>query len=182
MTLPRTQPSSLAPMLGAALAQSVTLFTRPGQGQTGFGNREQLHLLGAKRPLSDPLMYSHAPFMAASFNAARHGIFELAVLTTVTTLLSILYHRTYERPGKLCTAESIVAKLLFAYGAAQLPRAPTPSLLRLECVFLSLTIACFFVTNIFKHLYDKLHIGMHIVPAIWCFFVGTYHSPLFSLF
>ena len=127
-------------------------------------------------------MYSHVPFLAASLNAARHGVFELAILTTFTTVLSILYHRGFERPGKLCTAESIVAKLLFAYGAAQLPRAPTPLLLRLEFVFLSLTIACFFVTNIFKHLYGKLHIGMHIVPAIWCFFVGTYHSPLFSSF
>ena len=163
-------------------ATAVSLFTKPGQGQVGFGNRDELHKNGACRHLLDALMVpSHLPFMAASATSFKNNLIDLALLTTVTTILSLLYHRRFERPGRLCTAEGLMAKLLFVYGAAQLLQAPTSQLFLVELLLLVLTMTCFFFTNIYKQLYDRLHIGMHLIPAVWCFIVGSYHQPLLRL-
>jgi hypothetical protein len=160
----------------------VSLFTKPGQGQVGFGNRDELHKSGAQRHIFDALMVpSHIPFMAASATSFKNNLTELALLTAVTTILSLLYHRGFERPGRLCTAEGLIAKLLFVYGAAQLLQAPTSQLFLVELLLLILTMTCFFLTNLYKQLYDRLHIGMHLIPAVWCFVVASFHQPLFRL-
>lgn len=158
-----------------------SLFTNPAQGQK-HNDREVLHRTGATRSLDDVMMYSHLPFVGASYIAYSHNLIELAIINSITLVLSLAYHRTYEKPGKLCLAEGISAKLLFIYGFLQLfniPSSSSPSLLLLsEVVCLVLTSGCFLLTNVFKHLYDKWHIGMHLVPAIWVAIVGAYHHPL----
>ena len=172
----RLYASSAAPANWSRTLSS--LFTSPGQGQAFNAARLDLHARGATRPWSDPMMWSHLPFVGASWAAFTHGVLELFALSSVTLVLSLLYHRTYERPGRLCATESIVAKVLFVYGAAQLLSAPSATLLYAELSLLALTVATFISTNLQKHLYDRFHIGMHLFPALWCALVGVYHAPL----
>jgi len=125
------------------------------------------------------MMWSHGPFVGASWTAAAHGMFELAALSGLTLLLSIAYHRSYEKPGRLCAVESIFAKLLFVYGVLQLIRAPKLSIFSAELLLCLGTIICFLATNFNKSLYDTFHVGMHYLPAAWCFLVAVFHKPFF---
>ena len=150
-----------------------------------MGPRAHLHAVGAKRPLSDPMMLlSHAGFFLSAPLAASRGLLDLAVLTSITTLLSLLYHWSYEKPGSLCFAESIVAKCLFAYGAAQIyyiPNALPWTFLAAEVACLIVTVAVFLYTNVVKDSYDDLHYLMHLVPGLWCGIVAAWHRPLLRI-
>jgi hypothetical protein len=161
----------------AATLQSLML--SPGQGQAFSEERLQLHASNARRAWTDPMVYSHGPMFAASCVSISRGIFELGLLGGVTLLLSIAYHRQFEKPGKLCAVEGIFAKLLFLYGSVQLFRAPTTALMNTELFCLFTTAAFFIFTNAYKKYYEQYHaLGLHIVPALWAGIVGLNHSPI----
>lgn len=156
------------------------LILLPGQGQT-HGDREEIHKLGKTRSILDPMMWSHIFFIIASYKAWEKNVLDLFIINTLTTILSIAYHCTYEKPGRLAAIEGLLAKGLFFYGCIQLMLAPSRELLLFELLFFSLTVMTFLVTNIFKELYNRFHIYMHVFPAIWAIIVALYHRPLIIL-
>ena len=164
----------------------ASLFTNPGQGQGGLTGRASLHAANARRSPWDPLMLpSHVGFVAGAALSLHNGLTDLAALTALTTLLSLLYHSSYERPGRLCAVESVFAKLLFLYGAAQLvlqaAALPRPFLL-VECACLVVTAGVFFYTNLRRESYDRWHWLLHVVPSLWVSVVASGHAPLLTLF
>jgi hypothetical protein len=100
----------------------VNLIT--GVGATGGGQkhsgRVELHLSGARRSLRDPQMWTHAFLASGAYLAFYKGLYDMFFLLLFTTPLSLLYHSTYEKPGKLAKLEGIFAKLLYIYGTVQL--------------------------------------------------------------
>ena len=108
---------------------------------------------------------------------------ELAVLQAGTLLLSLAYHRNYERPGTLATGEGLAAKLLFLYGSTQsllnLPPGAPHTLQAAEGCCFALTLGCFILTNFQKELYERWHpLGLHVVPGIWSSLVALEHASL----
>ena len=158
-----------------------SLLLNPGQGQAFTAERRELHALNERRAWMDIMVLpSHAPMLASSWCSLSNGVVELGLLSFVTLVLSVLYHRRFEAPGKLCTAEGITAKILFVYGVLQMPRAPSLMLFRAELLCAVGTAAFFVVTNAWKKLYDSFHpLGLHIIPAVWCAIVGLNHAPFF---
>ena len=158
-----------------------SLLLNPGQGQAFTAERRELHAVNARRKWLDVMVLpSHAPMLASSWFSLSSGVVELGLLSFVTLVLSILYHRRYEKPGKLCTAEGITAKVLFVYGVLQMPRAPSLPLFRAELLCAVGTALFFVATNAFKSTYDSFHpLGLHIIPAAWCAIVGLHHAPFF---
>lgn len=135
----------------------------------------------AVRAWTDPQMYSHAAFVPAIAASAlvTPGLPELALLQSVTLALSLGYHRQYERPSRLATAESVSAKLLFLYGAVQTTQSPSEALLVANSACFALTLGTFVLTNLDKSLYERWHpLGLHVVPGAWSFFVATGHTSL----
>ena len=148
-----------------------------GGGQTHNG-RAELHEAGAKRRLADPQMWTHLFFVMAGLMAFQNGIWDLLLLLTVVTPLSILYHHTYEKPGRLAQAEGVSAKILFIYGTLQILAAPTPALKYAELTFFLATVSIFVYTNLRNDLYDPWHCLMHVVPSAWSAVVAATHTPL----
>lgn len=149
-------------------------------GQT-YGIRKELHHRGARRSLTDKMVWTHLFFVIASLYSYHYRIFDLLILNTITTLLSFLYHIRYEKPGFLARLEGISAKLLFLYGFIQIFRVPNLSLALLEICCLCLTLIVFIKTNLNKDLYEPYHYFMHIIPPVWTMIVSMFHSPLFAL-
>lgn len=185
LTLLSSPPAALVlHMRMNAASRVVSLFTNPGQGQSSLEGRSALHASNARRSPLDPLMLpSHAGFGIGTVLSLYNGLFDLAALTAATTLLSLLYHASYEAPGRLCAAESVSAKLLFAYGAAQLLRAAAlpRHFLLVETACLVVTAGVFLYTNLRRESYDRWHWLLHAVPSVWVAVVATGHSPLFAL-
>jgi len=157
----------------------LLLFLKPTHGKS-FGVRQALHAMDAKRKYTDPLMFTHACFLLCSCVSLRRGLVDLFLLNTTTCLLSFLYHRSYEKPGRLAAAEGMTAKALFIYGVLQLIRAPPTFLLPEICLCIA-TVVTFVVTNLRSDLYDRFHILMHIFPSTWAFLVSLKHTPLLVL-
>lgn len=158
----------------------MSLMLNPSEGQAFSPERRELHEKGATRDLFDFQIVSHLPFAFAGACAGLNGIVELSLLAGATLILSLLYHRNYERPGHLCAVEGVCAKLLFVYGFVQLFRAPSPYVLAMELLCLITTSFTFIVTNSHKALYEQWHpLGMHIVPSAWGLLVAFFHSPFF---
>ena len=150
---------------GTLLERLLRLVTTPGTGQV----RASLPP-GARRSWSDLQLTSHAAFVPAiAISSARAPpLPELAALQTCVLLLSLAYHRNYERPGLLAKGEGASAKLLFLYGAVQTFHSPDAPFLAVNGACFALTLASFVATNFDKTLYERWHpIGLHIVPGVW---------------
>jgi hypothetical protein len=155
------------------------LLTSAGQSS---GNRLALHAVNAKRKWSDPYMWTHVFFVVNGIAAYQCKVFDLFLLTLITAPLSVWYHYSYEKPGKLAQLEGIAAKLLFAYGVAQIFYAPSLPLVIAEVVMLLLTVVIFLGTNLRPQLYDSYHCLMHVIPPIWATIVAVSHNPLIKFF
>ena len=151
------------------------LLTSGGQSS---GNRIALHAANAKRKWSDPYMWTHIFFLINGLAAYQNEVFDLFLLTLITAPLSVWYHYSYEKPGKLAQLEGIAAKALFVYGVVQIFYAPSLSLIIAEIFMLIFTVVIFLGTNLKPHLYDTYHCLMHIIPPIWATIVALYHTPL----
>ena len=153
----------------------------PGEGQS-HGNRSALHASNTTRSMSDPQMWTHIFFFINGYMAYQNKLYDLFLLTLITTPLSMAYHYSFEKPGKLAQLEGIAAKSLFVYGLTQIFRAPTMSLALLESFFLFLTISVFIGTNFRPKLYEPYHCFMHIIPPLWATIVAVTHTPIFKMF
>ena len=162
------------------LKEFVSLMT--GVGATGGGQshngRAELHKTGATRKYTDPQMWTHVFFVLAGVLAFQRSMWDLLLLLTVVTPMSLLYHRTYEKPGFLAKAEGISAKVLFVYGTMQIFAAPTMTLKLIEFSFFLATVGVFVYTNLHNDLYDPWHCLMHVVPSAWSAVVAVTHVPL----
>ena len=152
----------------------------PGEGQS-YGNRATLHAVNAKRGLLDPQMWTHVFFFQSMFFSYHARLMDLFILLSITTPLSLMYHYTYEKPGRLAQLEGIAAKALFLYGVVQLFYAPTLIIRTVEFILFLLTIVIFIGTNFQKSLYEPWHCLMHVVPTIWATVVAVAHKPLIVL-
>jgi hypothetical protein len=153
----------------------------PGEGQS-FGDRSALHLANARRKFSDPQMWTHVFFVVNGVAAYRFKLYDLLILTSITAPLSVVYHYSYEKPGRLAQIEGTAAKALFTYGLLQIFRAPSFSLVLIESLLLLFTVAIFLATNLRPHLYEPYHCLMHIIPPVWATIVALTHTPLIRLF
>ena len=149
----------------------------PGEGQS-YGNRATLHATNAKRGLLDPQMWTHVFFFQSMFFSYHTRVFDLFILLSITTPLSIMYHYTYEKPGRLAQMEGIAAKALFIYGVVQMFYAPNVTYRTIEFFLFLLTLVIFIGTNFQKSLYEPWHCLMHVVPTIWATVVAVAHKPL----
>ena len=116
------------------------------------------------------MVTSHVAFVPGIIVAAARQppLPELALLQSCVLLLSLAYHRNYERPGLLARGEGVSAKLLFLYGFAQTCRSPDPTFLLINGACFAATLGSFVATNFNKALYERYHpIGLHIVPGLW---------------
>jgi hypothetical protein len=159
------------------LSQVLNLL-KPGEGQLQQVGRGE----GARRTFADPQMWTHIFFLIGAFTAFRYKLYDLFILTLVTTPLSLAYHYSYEKPGRLAQTEGLAAKSLFIYGLIQIFRAPNTYLMMVECIFLCLTVVIFVMTNLQPKLYDPFHCLMHVVPPLWITLVALTHSPLKKIF
>lgn len=151
---------------------------KPGEGQLQQVGRGQ----DARRKFSDPQMWTHIFFFISGFTALRCELYDLFILTLTTTPLSLAYHYSYERPGRLAQTEGLAAKSLFLYGLIQIFRAPSMSLAFLEFMLLFLTVVIFVSTNLKPKLYEPYHCFMHVIPPLWITVVAATHSPLIKIF
>lgn len=151
-----------------------------GEGQT-FGDRAFKHSNNIKRSPTDPQIWTHIFFFVSYAICWKNRIWELAMLVGCTKILSLVYHFQYEKPGILAKVEGFSAKVLFAYGVAQIFNSVSPILTLVETFLMLLTSAVFIVTNIKKEFYDPWHCLMHVIPALWVSVVGMSHSPLIKL-
>lgn len=161
----------------SVLSQLLNLL-KPGEGQFQQIGREQ----GARRTFTDPQMWTHIFFIVSGFTAFRYRLYDLFILTLITTPLSLFYHYSYEKPGRLAKIEGMAAKSLFVYGSIQIFRAPNKYLVILECLLLFLTVVIFVITNLQPKLYEPYHCFMHVVPPIWITIVASTHTPLKKIF
>lgn len=161
--------------------KSIVSLLLPSLEQGQVSDRAFHHETKSFRPWTDTMMWTHLFFLCSGCVAFHKKLFDLFVLNAITTVLSLLYHRTYERPGLLPKFEGTSAKLLFAYGAIQLFRAPSPILRLAEIICLLSTISIFLVTNLRKEMYDPYHNLMHVIPPIWVVLVACFHQPLVIL-
>lgn len=161
--------------------QKIIRLLSPGEGQS-YGDRSALHLANARRKLSDPQMWTHAFFVVNGIAAYRFKLYDLLILTSITAPLSVAYHYSYEKPGRLAQMEGTAAKALFTYGLLQIFRAPRLSLVLIESLLLLLTVVIFIGTNLKPHLYETYHCLMHIIPPVWATIVALTHTPLIRLF
>ena len=153
----------------------------PGEGQS-HGNRSALHLANARRKFTDPQMWTHVFFIMNGIAAYRFKLYDLLLLTSITAPLSVMYHFSYEKPGRLAQMEGTAAKALFTYGLVQIFRAPTVSLVLIESLLLLLTVVIFIGTNLKPQLYESYHCLMHIIPPVWATIVAFTHTPLIRIF
>jgi len=153
----------------------------PGISGQLYGNRAQLHAKNARRPLTDPQVWTHIFFVFTAILAANNHFFGMLLLLCITTPLSFLYHYGYEKPGLLAAVEGVFAKLLFMYGFIQISQAPSFNLFILEGVFMMTTLSIFIITNLFKESYDPWHCLMHVIPPLWANIVCLKHKPLLNL-
>ena len=166
--------------------KSTSLFVRlgrllsPGEGQS-FGNRAALHASNARRKLTDPQMWTHIFFVMNGLIAYDKKVYDLFFLTVITAPLSVVYHYSYEKPGRLAQLEGSAAKALFMYGFIQIFRAPTALLAFFEVLMMILTVAIFVGTNLRPNLYEPYHCFMHVIPPIWATVVALTHTPIFKL-
>jgi hypothetical protein len=162
------------------LSSLIALLQPYGEGQS-FGDRSALHETGSRRTFDDPQIWTHLFLLIAAFIGYEHKVYDLVLLLSIVTPLSIVYHINYEKPGLLAKTEGTFAKLLFVYGFAQLFHSPIgapPILLDFEVPFMLITVGIFAATNLRKSLYDPHHCWMHIIPSIWASVVACYHDPL----
>jgi hypothetical protein len=146
------------------------------------GDRTSLQEKGSVRDLVDPQMWTHIFLFISGIYAFQKTMYDLSFLVGLTTVLSGMYHHTYERPGLLAKVEGISAKLLCLYGTLQIFQAPSIELVVIELLMLLVTIGIYVVTNLNKDLYDPYHCLLHVVPVIWSCVGATYHKPLLVLF
>ena len=149
----------------------------PGEGQS-YGNRASLHAINAKRGMLDPQMWTHVFFFQSMFFSYHARVLDLFMLLSITTPLSLLYHYTYEKPGRLAQLEGIAAKALFVYGVVQMFYAPNLTYRTIEFFLFLLTVVIFIGTNFQKSLYEPWHCLMHVIPPIWATVVAVAHKPL----
>jgi len=162
------------------LLQVANLLDPTSSGQV-YGERKQLHLQSARRPLTDTHMWTHVFFGATIVLAGFYHFYEMIILLSITTPLSLIYHYEYEKPGLLANVEGVFAKLLFLYGALHLFVAPSLSVLVIELLLLLNTVFIFVVTNIRKDAYDPWHSLMHVIPPIWAALIVVTHRPLLHI-
>ena len=138
-------------------------------------------IIRVSRPNISPFVShrSHIFFVLSAFQSFANCNLELLSLTSITTLFSLIYHISYEKPGIVANIEGILAKVLFLYGVLQLFFAPSSLPLLFEIVLFIATTTVFIVTNIRKDFYDPWHCFMHIFPPIWIYLVASYHKPFF---
>ena len=153
----------------------------PGEGQIS-GNRAALHASNSRRSLSDPQMWTHIFFLLNGLVAYQNKIYDLCLLILITAPLSVVYHHSYEKPGKLAQLEGTAAKALFTYGLIQIFRAPTSLFACLEILMMVLTVIIFVGTNLKPNLYDPYHCFMHVIPPIWATVVALTHTPILKIF
>ena len=156
----------------------INLFKPYGDGQV----KEKFHKFNLTRNITDIQIYTHICFIYAIYIANQNQMFDLFVLLSIMTPLSVMYHIYYEKQGLLAKVEGFFAKVLFIYGFIQLFNANTNLLLCLECLFMVSTIAVYVITNIKKDLYEPYHCLMHIIPAIWAGIIAHYHPSLIKIF
>ena len=149
----------------------------PGEGQS-YGNRASLHAVNAKRGMLDPQMWTHVFFVQSMFFSYHARVLDLFLLLSITTPLSLMYHYTYEKPGRLAQLEGIAAKALFVYGVVQMFYAPNLTYRTIEFFLFLLTVIIFIGTNFQKSLYEPWHCLMHVIPPIWATVVAVAHKPL----
>ena len=152
----------------------------PGEGQS-HGNRSALHASNTTRSMSDPQMWTHIFFVMNGLIAYDKKVYDLFFLTVITAPLSVVYHYSYEKPGRLAQLEGSAAKALFMYGFIQILRAPTALLAFFEVLMMILTVAIFVGTNLRPNLYEPYHCFMHVIPPIWATVVALTHTPIFKL-
>lgn len=142
-----------------------------------------------RRSWLDKHVISHLAFLPAIYVALIRDppFLELAVLVTDVVILSVYYHRLHEPRGTgLARIEAFFAFLLYLYGIAQIfntdieehPIAFLSSLLMLCVISFTYTTG-----QIWSAAYwDYSHsIGMHLVPAAWCYVVARYNDPIVEL-
>ena len=150
---------------GTPLEKLLRLMFTPGTGQI----RTALPPT-AQRWWNDIMVTSHVAFVPGIVVAASRQppLPELALLQSCVLLLSLAYHRNYERPGLLARGEGVSAKLLFLYGAVQTFRSPDETFLLINGACFAATLSSFVATNFNKALYERYHpIGLHVVPGLW---------------
>ena len=163
------------------LLSRVIELLHPGISGQIYGDRALLHAINARRPLTDPQVWTHIFFLSTTILAAINHFFGMLLLLCITTPLSILYHHGYEKPGLLASIEGIFAKLLFLYGFIQIFQAPSSNLIILEGILMMTTLSIFVITNLIKETYDPWHCLMHVVPPLWANIVCLKHKPLLNL-
>lgn len=170
--LPEADSSNRTP-----LQKLLRMMFTPGTGQV----RTSLPPAAQRSWRNDIMLTSHVAFVPAILVAAARSppLPELALLQSCVLLLSLAYHRNYERPGLLARGEGASAKLLFLYGTAQTFRSPDPSFLLINGACFAATLGSFVATNFNKALYERYHpIGLHIVPGVWSTSVAMGHTSL----
>ena len=181
-----------------AATGSAPTAARPPAASVALLRRALLHLItpgtgqyrsdvarGAQRAWNDFHLTSHCALVPGIVCASRpNGLPELAVLQTAVLLLSLAYHRNYERPGLLSMLEGTSAKLLFLYGTMQTARSPSSIVLLANCTLALATLGFFLLTNLDKvRFYDHFHpFGLHIVPGLWSLVVATSNDSLILAF
>jgi len=171
----------LVPQWSATATSLIKLIAPYGEGQT-HGNRQHQWDMGARRELNDPQIWTHIPLVIAALIGLKHRVYDLVLLISIVTPLSLVYHMNFEKPGLLAKTEGTFAKMMFLYGIAQLFNSPIQRLLHIEIPFMIFTTAIFTATNLNKQLYDPWHCWMQIVPSLWAAVIATYHTPLIPIF
>ena len=139
------------------------------------------------RKWSDFVVSSHLAFIPSIFISVLRELYEAAILVSVMTTLSVLYHREEEKNQRVAAVELCSTTLLFAYGVFQMLHCPLIFLFSIDIFLLevfcaAVTIAtylcCFFI-NKNKRLYDLYHpIGLHLFPSFWALLVALYHHSI----
>lgn len=137
------------------------------------------HIYASERPWSDPHMWTHAPFVLAAALFFHSEMFVECLLIMFILVLSLLYHRQFEKPcigtvveGFAAKSFAIIAALHFLQNIDCLP--DHIKLIEIAC-FCALVFT-FLATNLYRDLYDYWHAFIHIFAGIIACCCALYHK------
>ena len=136
---------------------------------------------GKRRVWTDPQMYTHVALIPGIVVASirEPPMLELVVLQGIVCVLSLIWHRRYEREDGFAKIEHLFAHGLFAYGLAQTFLSPGIWTLMANLTCACVTSTVYVVTYDNKALWEKWHaIGLHVVPGIWSVVIASMHECL----
>ena len=137
-----------------------------------------------KRAWSDPQMYTHAALVPGIVIAAcrEPPMVELLVLQGIVCVLSLIWHRSYEKENGFAKIEHAFAHALFVYGWIQMLRSPGIWIFLGNFACACVTLTVYVATYDDRALWEQWHaFGLHVVPGIWSAIIASHHEALWQL-